>query len=116
LNTKFPSDFMEFLSDITEAIQSATDFETLDQHRPNDFEVRNGSIFVKTDSSKPKFLRIPTKYFEVTFDKLSQDREISRKYMRNPLGIYRTSAISTLLSRLLYIVPSTKPIRFKVKE
>jgi len=111
----FPTTFNAFYADILEKIQNDQVFESLDRGNRNEFRIEGDIIYAKTGKSSPHFLEIPKAHFVRVYDKLLNDRKITRKEMHKLLKIYRSSAVSTLISKLRYIGSSTKPIRFWIR-
>jgi hypothetical protein len=112
----FPKTFEKFMSDLIGIIGKELRLKTLDQGRLNIFRVLRGEIQVKTEHSKGRFRPIPKEYFIRTYCYLLCQRQFYRKELREPLQIFRTSAISSLVAQLPYINYSTKPIRLWIKN
>jgi acid phosphatase class B len=112
VNKTFPINFGEFYADIKEVIKRFPEQMTLDRKNINTFTEKGDAVFVRTGKSAPKFEEIPKAYFETLYFNLTDKKTITRNQMRQSLKIFRTSAISTLISKLPYIGHSTKPIRF----
>src|SRR5574341_507956 len=103
MKKSFPKTFDRFMSDIVNQIGKGLKSKTLDKGKPNSFITKKGLIFVKTEHSKAKFLPIPKEYFIRTYCYLLCQKHFSRKELREPLQIFRTSAISALVAQLPYI-------------
>jgi|GEM_PF-5205553 len=116
MNKTFPNNFADFYTDVKEVIKRFPEQTTLHRKNINTFSVEGGSVRVRTQKSAPEFEQIPKDYFEKLYCKLADEKTITRNQMRESLKIFRTAAISTLISKLPYIGYSIKPIRFWVKN
>jgi len=115
---KFPSTFEQFWADITHVVQQNPELKTLDHGKPNWFKMGKDAIPVKTMKSSPDWLPISKETFKKVYEYLRKPevKEVKRDFLLKSLKIYRSAAVSTLLSKLDYIEASIKPITLRIRK